>query len=268
MTKSPDRKKAKAQSEAKSTPERRNSNVPSVEKALDVLELLANSKDGLTIQTMTIELNRTMGELYRIVVYLAERNYIVRDRSNDRYMLTMRLFELAHRQNPTNRLIKATLPYLERVSFRTEQSCHLAILQGSSVLVLASEPSPRHAGYAVRTGAVIPTKNTSSGLVVLAHLPKDERSRLLSGYSQLEREQFDSRIEQIRKVGYEERNSSLVHGIKNISVPIFDQTGVIAALTMGFIGQVDQRTSPEGARNELMAAASDISTELGHLKTN
>ncbi len=268
MTDKPRTKKAKTSNAVKPGAERRNSNVPSVEKALDVLELLADSQNGLTLQEMTAALDRTMGELYRIVVYLAERDYIVRDNGSDRYTLTVRLFELANRQNPTNRLIKKTLPYLERIAFRTDQSCHLAILHSSSVLVLASEPSPRHAGYSVRTGAVIPTKNTSSGLVILAHMPDSARSRFLSGYTSLEREQFASRIEQIRTLGYEERDSSLVHGVKNISVPIFDQSGVVAALTMGYVGQVDQRTSPEGARSEMLDAASAISAELGHTDTN
>lgn len=259
MTAKPERTNKKDSAATK-----RNSNVPSVEKALDVLEALANAPDGLSLPEMLKQLDRTMGELYRVVVYLAQRGYIAQDSDNDRYSLTMRLFELANQHRPTSRLIKKALPYLERISYRTDQSCHLAVLHQDSVLVLASEPSPRHAGYAVRTGAIIPLKNTSSGPVIMAHLSSALRERFLSSFTSLERSQLSTRIEAISAQGYEERESSLVHGILNISVPVFDQSGIVAAITMGYMGQVDQRTSPDQARLELIAAAQQLSQGLGH----
>ncbi len=60
------------------------SEVPSVEKALDVLELLAEEPLGLTMNEIVLALDRTMGELYRILVYLSRRGYLVQDVASDR----------------------------------------------------------------------------------------------------------------------------------------------------------------------------------------
>ncbi|WP_421724971.1 helix-turn-helix domain-containing protein [Bauldia sp.] len=78
--------------------------VPAVEKALDVLEVLADAPDGLTMNEIVERLGRTMGEIYRVVVYLAERGYLSQDPGTSRYALTLKLFELSHHHDPTEAL--------------------------------------------------------------------------------------------------------------------------------------------------------------------
>lgn len=51
--------------------EKKKSSVPAVEKALDVLELLTDAPSGMTMNEIVDALNRTMGEIYRVVIYLA-----------------------------------------------------------------------------------------------------------------------------------------------------------------------------------------------------
>lgn len=239
------------------------SDVPSVEKALDVLELLSRSPKGLTMNEIVVALGRTMGEVYRIVVYLAKRGYVVQSPDTDRWDLTLKLFELSHDHNPTNHLLKHAVPILERTSFRTEQSCHMAVLSDASVLVIASVPSPRPAGYAVRTGAVFPIMNTSSGVVLLAYLAANRQSRLLAGFRPDDRASLQQRIGTIAGCGFERRQSAMVHGVENLSAPVFDRDGVVATLTVGYLDQIDQRAGPDEALQEVIAAANDLTNALG-----
>ncbi len=67
--------------------------MPSVEKAFDILELLANVGDGLTMNEMVDVLGRTMGEIYRIVIYLTERGFLSQNPETSKYALTLKLFE-------------------------------------------------------------------------------------------------------------------------------------------------------------------------------
>src|SRR5438270_3061825 len=70
--------------------------VPALDKGLDVLELLASEVDGLSLNEIARALDRTSSELFRMVTALARRGYI-EQRNGDRYTLTLKLFELAHR---------------------------------------------------------------------------------------------------------------------------------------------------------------------------
>src|SRR5579875_1549790 len=66
--------------------------VPALEKGLDVLELLARQSQGLTKSQLARELNRTVSEIFRMLVCLERRGYIA-PVEEDRYSLTLRLFQ-------------------------------------------------------------------------------------------------------------------------------------------------------------------------------
>ncbi len=245
-------------------PERkRKSSVPSVEKAFDILELLAASEDGLTMNGMVEQLGRTMGEIYRIVVYLSERGYLEQDPDTSRYALTLKLFELSHRHDPTERLINHAQPILERIAARTGQSCHLGVLNRTNVLVLSSVQSPLPAGYSVRTGAFFPVDKTSSGHVILAFSPEDAQRRYLARRPKVQREVLAARLAEIRKLGYEDTPSTMIVGVRNLCAPVFDSRGVAAAITSGFISQTERTASAEDVLSILRKSALELSEKLG-----
>lgn len=237
--------------------------VPSVEKAFDVIELLSDSRDGYTMNEIVDALGRTMGELYRIVVYLSERGYLEQDLNSNRYSLTMQLFELSHRFDPTERIIKNAVPLLERISARTDQSCHLGVLNRTSVLVLASIHSPRPAGYTVRTGALFPVRQTSTGSVILAFSADSVRKRHIARLPKEQKDAERESLSDIRSKGFDSRAGSLVEGVWSLSAPVFDGRGVVAAITSGYIRQPDQLASTEEALLEIRKAALKLSQSLG-----
>lgn len=239
------------------------SSVPAVEKALDVLELLSESPDGLTMNEIVDALGRTMGEIYRVVVYLTDRDYLSQDPATGRYALTLQLFELSHRHDPTERLIQSALPILERIAARTSQSCHLGVLNRSNVLVISSVHSPLPAGYSVRTGALFPVDQTSSGHVILAYTSDDAQKRYLARIPSAERAQVRDRLARIREDGYEDTPSMMIQGVRNLCVPVFDARGIVGAITSGFIGQIGLGSTAEETLATLRLSAIELSQSLG-----
>lgn len=239
------------------------SSVPAVEKALDVLELLTEQPNGLTMNEIVDALGRTMGELYRVVVYLTERGYLQQDAGTSRYSVTLKLFELSHRHDPTERLIHAALPLLERIAARTSQSCHLGVLNRENVLVLTSVQSPLPAGYSVRTGSLFPVSQTSSGHVILAFSPEDVQERHLARQPASDRKALKERLARIRQNGFEDTPSTMIAGVRNLCVPVFDTRGVVAAITSGFIGQVGEAATAEETLATIRITAVELSQSLG-----
>lgn len=237
--------------------------VPAVEKALDVLELLTERPAGLTMNEIVDALGRTMGEIYRVVVYLTERGYLQQSAETSRYSVTLKLFELSHRHDPTERLIHGALPLLERIAARTSQSCHLGVLNRENVLVLTSVQSPLPAGYAVRTGALFPVSQTSSGHVILAFSPEDVQERHLARQPEPDRKALRDRLARIRQNGFEDTPSTMIAGVRNLCVPVFDTRGVTAAITSGFIGQLGEAASAEDTLATIRIAALELSRTLG-----
>ncbi|MCW1950756.1 MAG: IclR family transcriptional regulator [Octadecabacter sp.] len=239
------------------------SSVPAVEKAFDVLELLASVPDGLTMNDIVAALGRPMGELYRVVLYLTERGYLSQDPVTDRYSLTLKLFELSHQHDPTERLIQAALPMLQRIAAKSNQSCHLGVHNRDSVLVLASVQSPRPAGYSVRTGALFPVAQTSSGHVILAFSSDEAQSRYIARCRKADRDSIKARLKRIRLDGFEDTESTMIEGVRNLCVPVFNTGGVVGAITCGFVGQLDNTSSADETLTILRNTSIELSQTLG-----
>src|SRR6187402_549229 len=88
---------------------------PALEKGLDVLELLSAQPEGLTKSQIARELNRTVSEIFRMLVCLERRNYIAQI-SEERYSLTLKLFQLVQQHPPTERLIVDAIPAMQRLA--------------------------------------------------------------------------------------------------------------------------------------------------------
>ncbi len=237
--------------------------VPSVEKAFDIIELLAGVEDGLTMNEMVESLGRTMGEIYRIVIYLTERGFLTQSAQTGKYAMTLKLFELSHRHDPTERLISHAVPILESIASTTEQSCHLGVLNRDNILVLTSAPSPRPAGYAVRAGALFPIERTSSGHVILAFSPQQERDAYIGRLPKSTQAETSQRLEIIRENGFEDTPSTMISGVRNLCVPVFDIRGIAAAITTGFIAQNDPIATADETLIALKTAAGTLSENLG-----
>ncbi|TIT43120.1 MAG: winged helix-turn-helix transcriptional regulator, partial [Mesorhizobium sp.] len=67
--------------------------VPALEKAFDIIELLAEQKDGLNQGQISEAVGRSIHQIYRVLQALERRGYIFRDRPAGPYFLSPRLFE-------------------------------------------------------------------------------------------------------------------------------------------------------------------------------
>ena len=128
---------------------------PALEKGLDILELFASESAGLTGSDVARRLGRSVGEIFRMLVCLERRGYICETDSDDRFELTLKLFELAHRHHPLDRLVAHARPLLQEVANHTGQSCHLAMLSDAAIIVVAQVDAPGSMGFSLRLGAQI-----------------------------------------------------------------------------------------------------------------
>lgn len=245
--------------------------VPAAEKALDILEFMADRPGGVTQTEISAGLNRSIHEIYRVIQLLERRNYLVRAAKSDRYHLSLKLFELANKHPPVNRLIDAALPVMRNLARGADQSCHMAVLNGTQILIVLQIDSPLPMRYSVALGSQFPVLETSSGAVLLASLPPHERAQLvadlLSADPAVGKDELDQRLAAIDDAGYEMRPSLAVEGCTNICLPISDHTGAtVAALTVPYLPQTHARFDRETVLEQAQAAALEISRALGALE--
>jgi DNA-binding IclR family transcriptional regulator len=241
---------------------------PALEKGLDILELLASVSEALTHSEIASRLGRTLTKVFRMLVCLEQRGYLSRSSPDERYQLTLKLFEIAHTHHPLQRLIRHARPLVQRVARNTGQSCHLAMLNHSEVVVVAQSDAPGNMGFSVHLAANIDLLNTASRHVILAFQSDEVRARALAVW------QFRSRVpipagvyrhlNQIRRRGCEALARYQVHGVVNISYPVLNQHGeAIAAMTVPFLRRIGDSVGPPEVKEALAVASSTLALAIG-----
>jgi DNA-binding IclR family transcriptional regulator len=240
---------------------------PALEKGLDIIELLAREERGLSQSEIARAMGRSVGEIFRMLVVLTDRGYVVQDPENDRYGLTTKLFEVAHRTPLINRLTALAGPLMRQLTSVINQSAHLAIVSDDAVLIVGQVDPPGHHVMSIRMGARIDLWRASSGRVMLAFVEKERLTELFARVplpaNQTE-EQLRGELARIRERGHEITDSFTARGIVNIAAPIFDHTGhAIAALTVPHLERYDDPVSFQTCAGKVIDTANALSTALG-----
>jgi DNA-binding IclR family transcriptional regulator len=243
-------------------------NVPALEKGLDILQLLARSPVPLTLTSISTELGRSTGEIYRVLQYLDHSGYIARSEDGDTYSLSMKMFHLSHDNPPVRSLTSAAVPIMEELAARTGQSCHLGVLDRANVTIVATITSHLPIIYTVRLGAQFPAWETSSGILLCSFQSAEARRTLFANLAQMIDEnamkELLGKMDQVVKAGYEERPSIRIAGIINLSFPVRDRLNrVVAALTVPYLPQRTSFTTLDEVRAMARQAAADLSQALG-----
>ena len=240
---------------------------PAVEKAIDIIERLAASAEGESAKTIAEASGRTISRIYRVLGSLEARGLIRKEPGSDRYSLSMRIFELAHRHPPTDRLVTLAQPVMDALSVSTLQSCHLGTAEGDQLHILVAGHSPLQMHYAVKVGSVFPLLETSSGVIIASDMDEMVFSTLVRNVAPVDLATLDARLHSARDKGYEVFDSLIVPGIVNLSAPVRDSTGrVRAAMTVPFLAQKRATVPLDVVLEELLQAAGRLSARLGHIQ--
>jgi len=242
---------------------------PALSKGLDILELLSTQAAGLKKAEVAHALDRSVSEIYRMLVVLQQRGYVFLDQESERYTLTMRMFELAHRFPPTKRLNAVAGEIMEDTAQILNQSIHLAILYENNILVIAQVDPPGNNINSVRLGARVPLAFTASGACLTYQFSKEKRAEMCALSENVTNETirlFEQSVEQVTTSGVCECPSAIIAGIHNISVPIISYSGtVVASLTVPHVQRLVSVNDPdiEESKRVLLRAGQRISDRIG-----
>lgn len=244
---------------------------PALEKGLDILELLAREPESISLKEIAQRLERSVGEIFRMLVVLEQRGYVQMADDSERYRLSIRLFQLAHWHLPINRLTGAATGPMRRLALQAGQSCHLTNLSGARVVVVARQDSFRDRSFAMRVGAESPLLNSCSGRIFFALADTPTRDTMIQCIKDLGEDTGAVRaIEDVsaalREQSCYEMPSSQVAGIVDIGTPVIDHDGTIAAsLVIPFLRRIDRNNDSDLSmvKRYLVNSAKEISAALG-----
>ncbi len=247
---------------------------PALEKGLDILEALADSPLPLSQLELAQKLGRSQNEFFRMLTCLEERGYIRRQSASGPYRLTLRLYELGHKQNAASLLRNAARMPMEKLVEESSQACHLSVQTGSSVLILMERMPSRRICLAVGEGTTFPLVETTSGKLLLSQLtPQDAEGFLAADKSfkekpAAERKRLLDVLKRLRGTDFALSPSGLTEGVQDAAAIVGVRgTDTIGALVMPFLeGARRQKAGSATHLKAVRQCAAEINNNLGILR--
>lgn len=221
--------------------------VPALDKAIGILELLTQSRGGLSLPELVEEAKLPKSSVHYLLVTLERRGYVERSERTGRYLLGHKLFVLANSALAGLGLSHFAMPHLSALRMRTGLTVHMAILDQHEAVVIAKQAAPRDA-VASWVGKRMELHCTGLGKVLLAYQPREAIDRIL-GQHRLGRHNENTIVNpqrlredllHVEQMGYALDDEEDEIGVRCIGMPVFskDLTPVAAISLAGTTNEI------------------------------
>lgn len=147
--------------------------IASVVKAVEILESIAESDDGLGVTEISNKLNLGTSSTYHILSTLRSCRMITQNPQNRKYHIGHRLFQISSLAKDRNLMGTLAAMYLERLRDEIQETANLAILDGHDVICVAQAESRHMLRMSTRPGMAGPFYNTAGGKILVACQPRE-----------------------------------------------------------------------------------------------
>lgn len=250
----------------------KSSSVPSIDRALRIFELLADSRRGLSLSEISRTLKLPKSSTCLIVSTLERKGYLQKNVVTGKYCFGLKLLSLSRTALENLDLRHLGRPYLRKLAQETRLTVHMAILERGEAVIIDKIEAPGLVKLATWVGRRMDVNCTGVGKALIAFLPKEEfdqqiRGKVLAKHNDqsivsiraLERE-----LTEVRNLGYSFDDEEDEIGLRCIGAPIFDSAGVVlAALSVsGTTSQLPLESVSDVAK-KVKQAADAISSNFG-----
>ncbi len=206
-----------------------------LEKAIDVLDALSGTPDGLGQSELAERLALPRTTVYRLLATLVARGLVRRDPLRRVYCLGFRCFEMARQAYAAPDLVVASIAEMRALRDLTGETCYLGILDGMDVLSLERCDGAHSQRSAAVLGQRKPIYCTSQGKAILSAMDDESREALvrdlvlkpLTPLTITDRRRLNAELKITAARGYAIDDEEILVGIRCVGAPIVDVAGKV-----------------------------------------
>jgi IclR family acetate operon transcriptional repressor len=156
------------------------SELPSIARTMATFELLASSRDGMSVSELASSLRMNKTTVFRVLASLKTLGYVHQDERTAHYSLTFRLAGIAHRYFAAHELGDICMPILQDLADETDELVRLALAQGNELRWVAqAEGAHRRIRLSADLGEPVALHASATGKAWLATLTDEEALALV-----------------------------------------------------------------------------------------
>lgn len=244
-----------------------------VERALGMLETVAQEPEGLSNAEISRRLQIPKSSASYILRTLEQQGYLHRDPQSGRYRVGLKILSLSRGALSGIDVREVALPIMRNLTEKTSLTCHLAILDGPEAVYIEKVEPTGFIRMDTWVGRRMRVHATSVGKALVAYIPQERLEKMIADRPMEKRTpktittmpRLLKELERVRALGYSVDDEENNLGARCLGAPVFNQQGNIeAALGLsGPISQVNSQTMPRIVE-ALKDAARHVSIQLGY----
>lgn len=215
--------------------------IHSVDRAIDILELISESDGGLGVTEISERLQLPKSTAFRLLSTLSYKGLVKKDESLKKYKLGIKLFQLGSEVFNELELRDEVRPFLEELVKEINETGHFVVEEQGEVIYIDKVESTHAIRQYSRIGRRVPLHCTGVGKAFLAFKSEEEIERLIeerglqrftantiTDYEALEKE-----LNKIRENGFAIDNEEIQEHLMCVAAPIFNYLGeVVGAISI------------------------------------
>ena len=247
--------------------------IPSLERAVLVLGILSEERDGMSLADLARRTEIPKSTLFRILATLQKHHCVAADPTGRTFRLGSYLWELGSRFADHSDLFRVSASYMADLAEEVGETVFLSKLEDGEVAYLRRVESPKSIAAVRKLESRAPIHCTATGLALVASLPPDEIDAILAQHEMQtfnESTVTDQRVIRDRMAEVRDRGYAVVDGEYNdellcVAAPVLDHLQrPCAALTATMLSaQVNDEATTERVGRAVRRAARSLSRELG-----
>lgn len=247
-------------------------NIQSTERIFSVIELIAQENNGMGISEISRHLDLPKSTVHRIVNSLADKNYLSKDQSNDKFKLGYKFIAIASDYVSKLDIRTVAAPFINALAKKFNVSAHLAIRQQDQAIYIDKVEPYSHICMYSEIGKGIELYCSALGKSLLLGFTDEEFSNYLNSVEitqytpfTINKEELKRQINAAKTTNITVDNAEHEENIFCMASPIYDyKNNVIAAIS---IASPDKTTlKNQDYKEALLSTTKKISALYGRLK--
>jgi IclR family acetate operon transcriptional repressor len=220
-------------------PQRAGDGVQSVERALELLEALAETGEAKGVSELARATGLPVATIHRLLATMVSRGYVRQDTGSHKYTLGSHLIRLG--DAAARDFAQFARPYLAELMEASGETANLAMLEDGQVAYVAQVASRHHrVRMFTEVGRRVHPHTSGVGKVVLAFRPRVEVEALLARTGLPRRTprtitdpaRFLAELDKVAGQGYAIDSGEEEVGVRCLAVPVFGVGGSVAAMSV------------------------------------
>jgi IclR family transcriptional regulator, acetate operon repressor len=224
------RKAIEPKSNADHDPESRDGGVQSVDRALLIIETLAEDDEGYRLTDLAVRTGLSPSTVHRLLATLEKRRFVQFDRGESMWHIGAQSFAVGSTFVRRRNFVTQALPYLRRLRDQTRETANLAVVDDGAMVVLTRVESREIMRSVTKVGGRVPMVASGLGKALLSTYSEEDVFAIiqregmprLTSKSIVRAGELCKSLHDIRQQGYSVDDEEALIGLRCVSAVVYD----------------------------------------------